>query len=430
MLIISLLAELMTTEVEIKSEGTRVGADDVKPQEVKSPVVGFTFFGMVGLLCFNFFLQVLHFLDLSFGKDFSFYANIIYGLSNNVGQLLVILYGSKLPFSRRVYLSCTGLAVILVCYGVVAISRPSGAVGMSLGLILSFGLGFFNAILQSAGFGLAGICSPKSMEYFCLGQALCGLAPWPFMLLMNVIFSSLGFNTHEVNGWPSEVEAATSMTSLALASFFTLLMVPYYKYSLSRTTEVKNAIRGLNEYKSSEIVPRRSRLAIIKSTLPLAASVWFVLYVTFVVFPGSIFKWTPSYDTYPKVISYFSMMIYVFQVFDVVGRYMPAFGAVLSSRGIKIGSLSRLLLIPLFFLATYSISFFSNDITRILLMAVFAASNGFVLTWGMIRGPSQVDQDERDVASYTMSFFLVNGIFCGSMTALIIDKIINAVTPI
>jgi hypothetical protein len=44
----------------------------------------------------------------------------------------------------------------------------------------------------------------------------------------------------------------------------------------------------------------------------------------------------------------------------------------------------------------------------------------------MIRGPSQVHEDEKDVASYTMSFFLVNGIFCGSMTALAIDKIMAA----
>ncbi len=416
----------MTTEVELKTETTIQSEETGKPQVVKSPILGFTFFGMIGLFCFNFFLQVLHFLDLSFGKDFSFYANIIYGLSNNAGQLLLIIYGSKLSFSRRVYVSCTGLAAVLVLYGIVAVCKPSVAVGMALGLILSFGLGFFNAILQSAGFGLAGICSPKCVEYFCLGQAICGLLPWPFMLMMNVIFSSLGFSTDEVNGWPSEVESATSMTSLALASFLTLLMVPYYKYSLSRTAEVTQAIRGLSDYKQSELVARRSTFAIIKSTAPLAISVWFVLYVTFVVFPGSLFKWSPSYTTYPKVISYASMLIYVFQVFDVVGRYMPAFGAVLSTKGVKLASLSRTALIPLFFLATYSVSFFSHDVTRIILMAVFAASNGFVLTWAMIRGPSQVEQDERDVASYTMSFFLVNGIFCGSMTALIVDKIIIA----
>jgi hypothetical protein len=424
------VCSIMSTSVELKVvETSTSGVESEKPREVKSPVLGFLFFGMVGLLCFNFFLLVLHFLELSFSREFPFYANIVYGLSNNCGQLLVIFYGSKLTFSRRVYLSCTALAIILVSYGVVALFRPSVSVGMGLGLLLTFGLGFFNAILQSAGFGLAGICSSKSMEYFCLGQAVCGLAPWPLMLLLNLIFSAFGLSTKDdVNGWPSEVDTATAMTSLAIAAGVTLLMVPFYKFYLSRTDEVESAIAGLDTYKESEMVPRRSKLAIIKSTMPLALSVWFVLYVTFVVFPGSVFQWKASYaDSYPDVISYASMMIYVFQVFDVVGRYMPAFGLTLEIKGIKIGSLMRIVLIPLFFMATYNVSFFTNDITRMMLMAVFAASNGFVLTWGMIRGPGQVDKDERDVASYTMSFFLVNGIFCGSMTALIIDKITKAV---
>jgi hypothetical protein len=79
----------------------------------------------------------------------------------------------------------------------------------------------------------------------------------------------------------------------------------------------------------------------------------------------------------------------------------------------------------MFFLATYMISFFENDISRIILMAVFAASNGFVLSWCMIHGPGQVNPDERDIASYTMSFSLVNGIFFGSLTSLAVSKIVQ-----
>jgi hypothetical protein len=251
------------------------------------------------------------------------------------------------------------------------------------------------------------------MEYFSLGQAVCGLVPWPMIIGFRAMYTAIGV---------SNIESATAFTALGFASLITLLMLPFYKYSLSQTETVRRAIANLETMKTSTVVHHRSKLDIIKSTLPLALSVWFVLYVTFVVFPSQPLKWTPSFDGYPANF-YISMIIYVFQVFDVVGRYLPAFGVNLGIKQIKIGSLGRALLIPLFYLATYKVSFFANDITRIVIMALLATTNGLVLTWPMIRGPSQVHKDEADVASYTMSFFLVNGIFFGNLTAWIVKLI-------
>ena len=413
------------TVEKVSNESTVDEFKEVKPSN--EPVFGFIFFGVVGLLCFNFFLQVLGYLGTCFTADFSFYANILYGLSNNCGQLLVIFYGGQFPFSKRIYISCTALAIILVAYPILAIVSPSQSVGMSIGLVLTFGLGLFNALIQSAGFGLAGICSGKAMGYFSLGQAVAGLAPWPMILILTRIYSAAGLDkTMPDSQTPSQVDTACTLTALSLAAVCTLAMVPYYRYVLSQTPTVQNALMGLETMKHSTLVQHRPIVRVIRDTLPLALGVWFVLYVTFVVFPGEIFKWTPSYGPYPESGFYFGMMIYVFQVFDVVGRYLPAVGVKLNNRQIKIGSILRVALIPLFFLASYSVSFFSNDITKIILMAIFAASNGFVLTWGMIHGPSQVHKDEMDVASYTMSFFLVNGIFFGSLTALAIQKITEA----
>jgi len=353
-------------------------------------------------------------LEDKYAPDFVFYANILYGLSNNVGQLIIIFYGSKLSFSNRIYSSCIVLALILIAFPVLAAFDPSDSIGMGFGLLLVFGLGFFNAIIQSAGFGLAGICSAKAMEYFSLGQAVCGLVPWPMIIGFRAIYTAAGVG--------SAVESATAFSSLGFASLITLLFVPFYKYQLSQTDAVKKAIDNIESTKDSAVIRHRTKLEIIKSTLPLAISVWFVLFVTFIVFPSQPAKWTPSFSGYPPNF-YANMMIYVFQVFDVVGRYMPAWGVNLGMKQIKIGSAARILLIPLFFLATYNISFFANDITKIVIMAIFAATNGLVVTWAMIRGPSQVDKDEADVASYTMSFFLVNGIFFGNMIALIIKMV-------
>jgi hypothetical protein len=404
----------MSTEIQLETENTIDSTQsDVKLEKTHQPILGFLFFGFVGLLCFNYFIQVQSYLEENYAADFTFYANIVYGLSNNIGQLIIIFYGSKLSFSQRIYSSCIMLAAILIAFPVLAALGPSAGVGMGIGILLVFGLGFFNAIIQSAGFGLAGICSGKAMEYFSLGQAVCGLVPWPMIIGFRAMYTAIGV---------SNIESATAFTALGFASLITLLMLPFYKYSLSQTETVRRAIANLETMKTSTVVHHRSKLDIIKSTLPLALSVWFVLYVTFVVFPSQPLKWTPSFDGYPANF-YISMIIYVFQVFDVVGRYLPAFGVNLGIKQIKIGSLGRALLIPLFYLATYKVSFFANDITRIVIMALLATTNGLVLTWAMIRGPSQVHKDEADVASYTMSFFLVNGIFFGNLTAWIVKLI-------
>ena len=413
----------------MEAEETREqSVSEAKIETVKQPILGFLFLGIVNLLCFNYFLQVQFFLTNCYARNFDLYANIVYGLSNNCGQLFLVFYGSRFAFSQRIYSSCIALAVILIGYPVLAILNPSEGVGMSIGLLLTFGLGLFNAIVQSAAFGLAGICSGKAMEYFSLGQAVCGLIPWPTILALRAIFTAVGLSTTvEADGRQPASETATVFAGLSIAAVCTLLMVPYYKLYLSKTEAVQKAIADLDAMKHSSLVKHRPISAVIKSTLPLALTAWFILYVTFVVFPKQATKWTPYYEGYPANF-YISMMIYVFQAFDVVGRYMPVWGVTLSIRQVKIGSLARALLIPFFFLATYQLSFFSNDITRIFLMAALALTNGLVLTWTMIRGPSQVHEDEKDVASYTMSFFLVNGIFCGSMTALAIDKIMAALT--
>lgn len=420
----------MTQSRDISRESTDVVLVQAESKDIiklekdgKQPLAGFLFFGCVGLLCFNFFLQSLVYFDTCFSKDFSQYANIIYGLSNNCGQLLVIFYGGNFPFAKRIYYSCVALAVILVAYPILAVATTDQSLGMSLGLLLTFGLGFFNAVLQSAGFGLAGICSSKTMNYFSLGQAVAGLAPFPLVLLLKTIFLAFGVNDVSSNTSRSaDVDTACMMTSLAIAALVTVLMVPFYRFSLSQAPIVKKALVDLDSMKHSAVIQHRPKMQIIKDTLPLAISVWFVLYVTFVVFPAQALKWNPSYGPYPTSLGYVGMMIYVFQVFDVVGRYTVN-AVALSPKQSTIASITRMALIPLFILATYQVSFFSNDFTRIVIMALLAATNGFVLSWCMINGPSQVHKDEMDVACYTMSFFLVNGIFFGSLTSLAISKI-------
>jgi hypothetical protein len=394
--------------------------------ELKQPLLGFLFFGFVGLVCFNFFLQSLMFFDSSLSTGFSDYANILYGLSNNCGQLLVIFFGPKFPFSRRIYYSTIALAVILVAYPILAVSSTNSSVGMSFGLLLTSGLGFFNAIIQSAGFGLAGICSPQTMNYFSLGQAVAGLAPFPLMLTTRAVFLAAGVSDEAPpSGGPSDLDTACNVTTMTLAAVVTLLMLPFYRFSLSQSPIVKRALADLDTMKHSTLVQHRSTIAIIKDTLPLALSVWFVLYVTFIVFPSQIFKWEPSLGSYPKMLPFASLIIYIFQVFDVVGRYVVNVFK-LSRKQTKVSSLLRAILVPLFFLATYDISFFSSDFTRMILMALLAMTNGLTLSWCMIHGPSQVHKDEMDVASYTMSFFLVNGIFFGSLTSMAIVKIMAA----
>jgi hypothetical protein len=62
--------------------------------------------------------------------------------------------------------------------------------------------------------------------------------------------------------------------------------------------------------------------------------------------------------------------------------------------------------------------FFRGDSARLVLVGLFALTNGLLISWVFRLGCEQAGPSGADAAGSIISFFLVNGIFVGSMIAL------------
>lgn len=382
------------------------------------PRLGFLFFGFVGLLCFNFFLQVIGYLEARTKPSFISAGNTVYGISNNIGQLLGIFIGSRMPVFTRIWTSCTLIALAAIGFPAMVNSHvPMGFVS-ALGITCILGLG--NAIFQSAGFGLAGVVGPKALNYMSFGQSVAGLLTWPALLVLEQIFTNIGLSATRIDRRPSRVDSAAVVTGFAVVAMVTVSFIPFYAWSLRHNSAVKRGLEVMSQQGPTKASDRRAIPVIVAYTLPLAVTVWIVLFVTFLAFPSVMLSWEPMHAYPGGPAFYYSMLVYVFQVFDAVGKFLAIVGVTLSPMQVKVLAPWRFVLALAFFAAQASLPVFNSDVVRILLVALLAATNGLYISWCMIHGPGQVRSSEADIAGSTMSFFLVNGIFFGSLTALII----------
>ncbi len=389
--------------------------------EKGEPVFGFLFLGFVGNLCFNFLIQEMSYFNFIFGPSFGGLCGFAYAILNNIGQLVVVWIGASFSFTFRVCFSCLLIGTAMAALPALAyFELPFMLV---IALILVGIMGFGTAILSSAGFGLTALCTPRIRQYYNVGTSLPGMLALPQMLLMNCVFKN-GF--HLSADPPNEFQAAsldmaTTLALLASGSLCLFLMAPFFALYLVRTKPVVEAIQKINERKSA-LIPQRPFIKILGQTLPLALAVWTVMFFSMSVFPDQVTTWeTDTPKRYPGgEFGYQNILIYTFQVADVLARFLVVSGVTLSATQVMIGSALRIVLVPLFLLASAEVSIFDNDIVRFILIATMGITYGLVLAWGMILGPNQVRANEADTAGYIMSFFLVNGILFGSTLAFLI----------
>ena len=400
-----------------KSAADRLALEEAQANDEGTPWFGFFYFGILGLLCFNVYLQVSSYLTKSYNPRFIEWANVLYGLSNNVGQLIAIFTGSRFSFFNRIWISSLGLALVVV--GLPVFAQTNLSIRTYLGYLFMFGLGLCNAIMQSAGFGLAGSVSTRAINWYSIGQAVSGLLGMPFIVLTKWILG-LFANGNTQKYTPDDVSA---IAALVLSALLTLSMIPYYYFGLSRNAVVAKTLASIEK----PAVPGSSARYVesIVAVLPIAVSVWFVMFLTFLVFPNQIFKWTPSFSGYSSGL-FINLMIFCFQLFDVVGRYLALAGLTMTPLMVLTIPPWRIVLVVAMYVCSTETWIFQYDITRFVLMALFAASNGLFISWCMILGPQQGKRENSDIASYTMSFALVNGILCGSLVGTAISPFFDS----
>lgn len=385
----------------------------------------FVYVGIVQLLGWNAVLTASGFLDhvVFPGKQWAFLAAITYACGVTVGQAVMIRGPlPRLPFSMRWILSIAALSAAPLGLLLIVAGAHQGSAdadfrfGLALACVILLSLGA--AMFQASTFGLAGAADPALSGRLMMGQGFGG-----------IITAVASIATPNLRTFSVLIGATTVLTAAGLVVYYARLHNhPYIRPLLQHMADDRlrppsdgfpTPTAALAMTPMAMASPRRRNRAIAGDVGPQAAGVLFVFMVTFTVFPGVVTRWSGGFGL--PGTHFVTLLVGEFQLLDVVGRTAGGFVSKPSGKAVLAASLARVIFIPLF-VGTQRMesSFLGSGGWKVFLMAIFAFSNGFVSTLGMMLGPERVMcKEEKETAGHIMSFALVSGILLGSLLALL-----------
>ncbi|TMS22935.1 Equilibrative nucleoside transporter 2 [Larimichthys crocea] len=263
----------------------------------------------------------------------------------------------------------------------------------------------FSAVLQGSLFGVAGLFPARYSTLYMSGQGLAGIFAALAMLL------SIISNAEKSSAAMGYFITPCVATLGTLVCYLLLPNLEFARFYMNRSQSVSEELSGelisstvTNNEKALEangkFIPpkedeeRSSVLAVFKKIWLMALCVTCVFAVTLSVFPvitvrvQTVYKDSASWD---KVFTCVCCFI-VFNALDLVGRATPSLIQWPSKKSFLFPAavVSRLVFIPLLMVCNVQNSkliLFSHDFAFVVIMALFAFSNGYLATLCMAYAP-------------------------------------------
>lgn len=446
--------------------GYSAAGDAGKPRdEHRLAYVVMVLLGAGLLLPYNTLIVAVDFLDNTYpGANLEFYIPIAMNGLSPVLQLLMVRYGHRMSFTRRVVFWFTFESALIVAFPLFQ-GHLAHDTGLGLTVLCVVLLGIGTAILQSTVFGFAAFLPAEYTQAVMSGNGVAGLG----VSLLRIVTKASFPSSHQGVRRSSLIFFAISAftTFLCAVGYVYLVRLPFTRYYMERSgnpyltpkravsSESSGSVSAAGTNGTPGGVPsggalERSatfhqfvgarvggeaeallatamvdddeRAPVVYATLvpkirTMAGVVFAVFFCTFLIFPGLISKLPSSYglrDGWLAII-----LITEFNLFDLIGRSLPGWGVQLPARLAVPPTAARFILFPLFVLCAHP-RVFASDVWAYAFMAVLALSNGHLASVAMMTAPSLVSDDEREAAGYIMSFFLNLGIVAGSAAGLLL----------
>eukprot|EP00826_Nyctotherus_ovalis_P063583 TRINITY_DN9328_c0_g1_i11.p1 TRINITY_DN9328_c0_g1~~TRINITY_DN9328_c0_g1_i11.p1 ORF type:complete len:411 (+),score=103.20 TRINITY_DN9328_c0_g1_i11:119-1351(+) len=325
-------------------------------------------------------------------------------------QFLLIAYGKHFSMKLKIVTSMAILSFLVYAFLLICRCIENKAASFWSIIALTLIIGTFNGIVQSSVGGLVGAmgCEGKYMGANMTGNGLSGI-------LANLLtFMCLGI----IGGAAKDEFKSTMLFFMVMA----VLMVGcvYTAYIMLEDPVVSDIVKNLPLEKPLK--------EIFKLTWPVfknhGKNVFFTYICTFIVFPGVALKNTVTY--FPKQWAV-PFVIFIFNFFDTIGRFIPSYANFIKSKAVVWICLFRVI----FVVSTFFIGFgsfnglFVTDWWITVNMACFAFTNGLATSLTMMYGISEAEDKDREDAGKIMTVFLTGGIFIGSLLAQLVSIIGN-----
>eukprot|EP00262_Sarcandra_glabra_P019073 TRINITY_DN7063_c0_g1_i1.p1 TRINITY_DN7063_c0_g1~~TRINITY_DN7063_c0_g1_i1.p1 ORF type:complete len:432 (+),score=37.13 TRINITY_DN7063_c0_g1_i1:240-1535(+) len=313
----------------------------------------------------------------------------------NVGLLLFILSLLVVPLMDYTYIKGrTGLySAYYVTVAAVALS------------------GLADALVQGGVIGSAGELPERYMQAVVAGTAASGV----LVSVMRVLTKSI---------YPQDAHGLRSSANLYFIVSIVVMAICIVCYNVADRLPVIRYYKNLKMQAMSEENNDKGFLSGVKwrSTLwdILGSVKWFgfgivlIYIVTLSIFPGYITE-----DVHSQILKdwYPILLITGYNVFDLVGKCLPAIYLVENTKVAVTACVARLLFYPLFLGCLHGPDFFRTEIPVTILTCLLGLTNGYFTGVLMILAPKSVPLQHAETAGILIVLFLVIGLAIGSVVA-------------
>lgn len=382
------------------------------------------------LFPWNAFISAPDYFNTLYGESTLLYLATAYSISNLLGLLLMVLFGSKLSLMLKVVPPYIVSFLVLVTIPVLGFCHVNGVAGFSITLTLVFLTAVCTALLQGGIFGFAGMLPPIYIQALMSGNGIAGVATSIIRVITKLTIESKKPVTLQQLNLSAAIYffVSAAVILLGIISYFVMGRTPFAQSFMKKQQKQKQldsserSLLGNNETQEQQ---KPSVFAVMKKIWHMCFLITFVFSVSLAIFPGISVTIQTSYGPTSVMADWLPvLMIVIFNVFDFIGRTLPRFVVLFGEKSVVIPVMFRVVLLPLFILCIYP-RVITHDVFPFIFMGILSLSNGYLSSIIMMTAPGLVAPHEKELTGTLMTFFLLLGICIGSNSAMLIGKVVG-----
>ncbi|KAK2379851.1 Epsin-3, clathrin recruitment and traffic between the Golgi and endosome [Trifolium repens] len=380
------------------------------------------FLGNGGLFCWNSMLTIVDYYIYLFPKYHpSRVLTIVYQPFAFVTIAILAYNEAKINTRLRNLFGYTVFFFSILALLILDLATSGkGGIGTFIGICVCSGLfGIADAHVQGGMVGDLSYMLPEFIQSFLAGTAASGALTSALRLITKAVFENS----------PNGLRKGAIMF-FALSSFFELLcvilyafvfpklpIVKYYRSKAasegSKTVSADLAAAGIQtspggDMEDSKDQERKGIKQLLFENLDYALDLFLIYVLTLSIFPGFLSEDTGSHSLGTW---YALVLIAMFNVFDLIGRYIPVVKILKmeSRKLITTAVISRFLLIPAF----YFTAKYGKQGWMILLTSFLGLSNGYLTICVFTSAPKGYKGPEQNALGNMLVLCLLGGLFAG-----------------
>ncbi|GAB2214982.1 hypothetical protein Droror1_Dr00019352 [Drosera rotundifolia] len=400
-----------------------VANGEVPPSRLKGKFAAIFVCWLLGngcLLCWNSMLTIEDYYTTLF-PDYhsSRVLTLVYQPFDFIPLAILTYYEAKINTRLR---NLVGYSLFVISAFMVLVinlaTHGKGGIGTFIGIcVFSAAFGLADALAQGGMIGDLSFMPPVLLQSFLAGLAASGVLTSGLRLITKAAFESSSDGLRKGALLFFAISASFSLMCVLLYAFVfpKLPIVKYYRSKAakegSKTVTADLAAVGIHQQVNEvdddlKDVSRWSTKELFLQNIDYALDLFLIYLLTLSIFPGFLSEDTGSH----KLGSWYALvLIAMYNVWDLIGRYVPLLVMLKSRKGLMAAILARFLFIPCF----YFTAKYGDQGYMILLTSVLGLSNGYLTVCVLTTAPEGYKGPEQNALGNILIMCLVAGIFLG-----------------